>query len=204
MKVIQDQLGQPGRTLKWMQTTTRMASVVSSTPPARRHLIQSVDIAATTQAQKPPTKKPDMPDVPTTPTFTEVPREQWRIQLQAEIAANETRFRRSKNRWNCWYYGFLAGGVGLPALSAFFLKLETITDVPLKNDVAAALAVLGAVATSLMVAFNFRKRWVVSRTTRTELQQLKVDLMTPDTDMAVIAQRLKASLVSYNEGVVEE
>jgi len=145
-----------------------------------------------------------MLNVCTTTNATGDSQEQWRTQLQAEILASENRFRGSKNQWNRWYYGFLAGGIGLPALSFLVLKLDRLTDVALKNDIAAILAALGAVATSLMAVFNFRKRWALSRTARIELHQLKVDVLKPDADLELIAQRLKSSLVKYNEGTIEE
>jgi hypothetical protein len=131
-------------------------------------------------------------------------REAWRSRLREEIESSEKRFRKNKNRWNAWYYGFLAGGVGLPALSALVLKLETLKEPALKNDLAAVLAALGAVFTSVMAAFNFRRRWAVSRTARTEVQQLKVDVLGPDVELAKVAARLKESLAKYNDGVLDD
>lgn len=134
-------------------------------------------------------------------------RSEWRRQLKEEIQAAENRFDRGKDRWNRWYYFFLVLGITLPAFSALVLKLDFSPEMPnsfSKNDVSAMLAVMGAIATSIMAAFNVRRRWAISRTARSDLYELRIEVLKPDVDLDEIASRLKAAISKYNQAVLKE
>ncbi|WP_123421769.1 SLATT domain-containing protein [Gallaecimonas pentaromativorans] len=123
--------------------------------------------------------------------------EAWRKDLKQEIATAEDRFRRNKNLWNWWYYGGLLGGIGLPAMSALVLKVESFGTTAGRNDWAAILAALGAVSGSVMAAINFRKRWIVNRQARAEVQKLRIEVLNPNANLAEISESLKSIHAKY-------
>lgn len=131
----------------------------------------------------------------------------WREQLKNEIEAAESRFSRGKDRWNLWYYIFLTLGIVLPVISALVLKSDYSPDIPgapSRNDLGALFAAMGAVATSIMAAFNMRRRWAISRTARSRLYELKIDVLSPDADLGDISSRLKMAIEEYSQAVLEE
>ena len=90
----------------------------------------------------------------------------------------------------------------LPALAALVLKANTISDIAVKNDIGAALAAFGAIVATAMTTGNFRKRWAASRVARTELHSLRVEVLSPNSDLAAISSDLRKIIAKYNNDVI--
>lgn len=125
----------------------------------------------------------------------------WRHDLLTIISGHEERLRRTKDRWNAWYYSSLYGAVLASAFSALVLKSEG-WDSPWRADVAALFATLAAVLGTLSAAGNFQRRWRTARLARSAMQKLIVDLQHPSADLGRIATECKHVIDSYQEGAI--
>ncbi len=71
------------------------------------------------------------------------------------------------------------------------MKLESIQNTAFKNDMAALLAGLAAILTSITAAGGFNRRWRAYRAARTSISQLRTDSSSPNIKGDDIRTRLK-------------
>lgn len=127
----------------------------------------------------------------------------WLVKLESELEMLETRFTKSRNRWNFWYYLSLYGAITLSALSALILKSEFITSVALKNDFAASFATFAAILGTAMTAGGFERRWAAARIARTSVLKLKVSISNPNVNLDVISKKIENIIEGYTKQVVD-
>jgi hypothetical protein len=125
-----------------------------------------------------------------------------RESLRNDVEKFYKRRDRSTKMWSALSHGSLFLSAIFSALAALVLKLKSLEGSPYQSDISAALAVAAAVLTTLTAVGSFHRKWRVNRTSRSGLEQLRVELSDPNTDGGRVRTRLKEIIQKHDEGII--
>lgn len=108
----------------------------------------------------------------------------------------------STKMWSALYHGSLYLSAIFSATAALILKLDSLKGSNYQSDISAILAGAAAIITTLTAAGAFNRKWRVNRTSRSGLEQLRIELSDPNMDGATIRTKLKALIQKHDEGIV--
>jgi hypothetical protein len=116
-------------------------------------------------------------------------------------------FRGNAVRWSGAYFGCLFGSAFLSALAALALKLDLLQRWPgVRNDAAAAAAVLAALLITLSTTGDFQRKWQANRIAAAAMENLAYELIKPHTaaQLESVVERIQAINEARNRGIVGE
>ena len=109
---------------------------------------------------------------------------------------------RSTKMWSALYHGALYLSAISSASAALILKLDFLKGSNYQNDLSAILAGAGAIIATLTAAGSFHRKWRVNRSSRSALEQLRIDLSNPEMDGEKIRTSLKEIVRKHDEGII--
>ena len=116
-------------------------------------------------------------------------------------------YRANAVRWSGAYFGCLFGSAFLSALAGLALKLELLQRWPrVRNDGAAAAAVLAALLITLSTTGDFQRKWQANRIAAAAMENLAYELIKPHTaaQLQSVVERIQAINEARNRGIVGE
>jgi len=122
--------------------------------------------------------------------------------LRIEVDTFYKRRDRATKMWSALYHGSLYLSAILSATAALILKLDFFKDSTHQTDMSAILAAAAAIIVTLTAAGAFNRKWRVNRTSRSGLEQLRIDLSEPIVDGATIRTKLKEIIQKHDEGII--
>jgi len=122
--------------------------------------------------------------------------------LTAKVERFYKRRDRSTKMWSALYHGSLYLSAICSATAALILKLDYLKGSKYQSDLSAILAGAGAIIATLTAAGSFHRKWRVNRTSKSGLEQLRIDLSDPKTDAEKIRMRLKEMVQKHDEGII--
>jgi hypothetical protein len=127
--------------------------------------------------------------------------------LQEQIEAKYKWFNRGSRFWSAAHHWSLGISAVLSTMSVLVLKLGFIQDVsaPLyrhRDDLAALLAGAAAMIAALAASGGFGRKWQSNRISRGRIERLRLDLYSPDADLAKIRDQLKDVIRTHDESIV--
>jgi hypothetical protein len=126
--------------------------------------------------------------------------EQAKECLIKNINCYYTRVARGAFWWSCAFHVCLYASIIFSAGAALILKIPTQASSPSHQNVAAILAALAALLTTISASGNFQTKWRVSRSGRSAIDCLRVDLI-KFTDYDALAERIKDIMTKHAEGI---
>jgi hypothetical protein len=124
-------------------------------------------------------------------------------ELKKEIINYRKRYFSGKVFWYVLYYFCFPFTVILPVATAFVLKMNSITDDPVKIDLAAGLAIAGAVCIILFVKIKFKENILRYHLSLDKISRL--DIERTNSNMSNDDIRLKLNeIVTYHNNYFKE
>ena len=123
------------------------------------------------------------------------------------VIKNYDEYRANAVRWSAAYFGCLFGAAFLSALAALFMKLELLQKWPrLRNDVAAAAAILATLLITLSTTGDFQRKWQANRIAAASMENLAYELINPHSpnEFGAVIAKIQAINEARNRGIVGE
>src|SRR5690242_5036235 len=83
--------------------------------------------------------------------------------VKNKIQADYTEFRTAARNWSGAYHFCQFGSAILSATAALVLKLETLGEIGIRNDLGASLAALAALLITILTTGRFKEKWEANR-----------------------------------------
>jgi hypothetical protein len=116
---------------------------------------------------------------------------------------------RAENRWTkLWsllYHGSAFGAATLSAAAALVLQLQSIEiQKTSRTDLATALAAISSLIAVISASGAFAVKWRANRITKGTLEQIQIDLMASDCNLAEVREKLKKMKQVHDAAIVGE
>lgn len=125
-------------------------------------------------------------------------------EIKTRLAIHEEKYRKSASTWKRGYRNLLVGSAFLSAAAAVVGKLTVLQEYH-ASDIAAGLAALSAVLTTLLGVLDFESNFQVNRRSRHEVGVLRLEAektsASPDqllTGLQAVVQRRVSDLARGN------
>ena len=129
-------------------------------------------------------------------------KDSYRDELQTELETKYKEYYWGCMGWSLRYHLCLFGSIIASTLSASLLKLDAFKQSAHQNDYSAALAILAAILVAITGAGRFNVKWRANRVSRSLTEQLRIDLLDPNANLAEIRNKLKETIKRHDEAIV--
>lgn len=124
--------------------------------------------------------------------------------LESEIDRQYQWYNRGSKLWSAIHHWSLAVSALLSALATLVLKSEWINTlvVTYRDDVAAGFAAAATLVTTLAASGGFGRKWQANRRSRGRMDQVRIDLSSPEADPRKIREDLKCIIKEHDDSII--